>query len=162
MDDRALALKRLTVAAERFVETIEGLPDDLFRRRMDGWSPRDVVAHLIGWNLSTVVGCEEILRGNPPAYLGDVDEEFRHVNDESVRRYSAEDRGGLLADLHATMDEAAAYVQSLTPSSWSASVRFRCFTISVADCFDGLRQDVDVDRRQILDWSARRQNGKEI
>ncbi len=156
MKNRTRALEDLAASVQRFAETIENLPCELLRTSMNGWSPGDVIAHLIGWNRLTITGCEEILRGDSPSYLEDVDEDFRHVNARFVRRHATKNREELLAELRASAADAAAYVRSLTPASWATSVRFRRFTISVADCIDGLQQDYETHRRRILDWSAKR------
>jgi hypothetical protein len=44
------ATRSLRQAYKEFVDLIHSLPEALFLSSMNGWSPRDVVAHLIGWN----------------------------------------------------------------------------------------------------------------
>jgi hypothetical protein len=161
VEDREILLERLDDAVGRFAGVVAGLPDPLFLTRMNGWTPRDVVAHLIGWNRMTVTGCEEILRGSPPAYLGDVDEGFRHVNAAFVREHDSRDRDRLLDEIRSSAAETAAYARSLPRASWEASVRFRRWTISVGDCVDGLRQDYVTHRERIGAWAADRPERKE-
>jgi hypothetical protein len=156
VEEREILLEKLEKAVRDFARAVVDLPEPLFLKRIDGWTPRDVVAHLIGWNRLTVTGCEEVLRGEPPAYLDDVDEGFSHVNAAFVREHDATDRDRLLGQLRASAAETAAYARSLPRASWEASVRFRRWTISVGDCVDGLRQDYVTHRERIEAWAADR------
>jgi hypothetical protein len=49
-------VQRLEDAIAGFVSCIATVPDKLFLQRFTEWAPRDVVAHLIGWNLYTLDG----------------------------------------------------------------------------------------------------------
>ena len=55
----AARLNALQEAFARFRDCVAALPGERFLERMNGWSPRDVTAHLIGWNRYTVEGCRE-------------------------------------------------------------------------------------------------------
>jgi len=159
--DRTNALRGPAEAIDRFVATIDALPHNVFLAPMNGWAPRDVVAHLIGWNRLTVDGAREILHGRAPAYLDDVDNGFRRVNADAVRAHSSTDRDTLLDELTESAREAAAFVRALKPSSWTTSIRFREWTISVADCVDALRQDYDTHRERIAAWASAQFRSKE-
>jgi hypothetical protein len=37
-----------------FEECIRSLQEDQFLRKLNHWSPRDIVAHLIGWNRALI------------------------------------------------------------------------------------------------------------
>jgi hypothetical protein len=161
MSGQTAAIDTLESAATAFAASVDELPIPLFLARINGWSPRDIVAHLIGWNGLTVAGCEEILRGEPPAYLDDVDEGFRHVNAKLVREHGETNRARLLEAFRRTASETATYARSLGADAWRASVRFRRWTISIADCFDGLRQDYETHRQQIEAWADGRREGKD-
>src|SRR5262245_52224247 len=53
-------LQALQSAFETFTACMSMLAVPVFLRRATEWAPRDVVAHLIGWNRSTRTGCEQI------------------------------------------------------------------------------------------------------
>lgn len=163
MKDREEALRELARAVESFCRVVAELPEERFLTRMNGWTPRDVVAHLVGWNRMTIEGSNEILRGEAPAYLDDVDADFRHVNAASVKVHAETARDLLLSKLTDTAKEVRTFVRELDPDGWRASIRFRRWTISVADCVDGLQQDYDVHRERIEAWAAGldRQGGKD-
>jgi hypothetical protein len=49
--ENQIALFDKEVAA--FVECVRSLQEDQFLRKLNHWSPRDIVAYLIGWNRAT-------------------------------------------------------------------------------------------------------------
>src|SRR5262252_489435 len=90
--DAAEPLPSLRASVTAFAQSIAALPEDLFLTKIVNWTPRDVVAHLIGWNRYTREGCAQMQAGKEPSYLSDADNDFRHVNAASVERYAERDR----------------------------------------------------------------------
>ena len=147
-------LEKLKQAFERFRDCIEALPEDLFLVPMNGWSPRDVVAHFIGWNRYTIEGARDILHGMEPFYLDDEPNDFRDVNAASVKRYASTSRRELLEELDASFEELKTYLLSLTPSEWrrETGVKHAWATITVENTVTGLRDDYDKHRKAIEAW----------
>ena len=110
---------QLRASIETFTECLAALPADVFLRPVTAWSPRDVVAHLIGWNVYTLEGCRDLQQGKAPAYLSDAANDFAHVNAASVQRYAATDRDLLLDQLRSTADALLRYLQDLAPEDWN-------------------------------------------
>lgn len=110
--------ERLRASVETFTSRIAGLPAGSFTRAVTAWSPRDVLAHLIGWNVQTLAGCRDLLQGKTPTYFSDTAHDFQHVNAESVRRYDSTDRGALLDQLRSTADALLRYLEELAPEDW--------------------------------------------
>ena len=84
---------------EDFVHCVASLNKQFFLRRSDHWSPRDVVAHLIGWNRYTIEGSNQIRRGELPFYEIDPGEDCCKVNAVLILEYSSTDRQEMLAEL---------------------------------------------------------------
>ena len=147
-------LNALQEAVARFRDCVAALPGGRFLDRMNGWSPRDVTAHLIGWNRHTIEGCREILRGVCPSYLADESNDFSTVNRESVERYASSDRNELLAELDASLDELEAFLLTLSDPQWAKDfgVRYKEHVITVEDNVEGLRMDYDRHREGIERW----------
>ncbi|HLJ80323.1 MAG TPA: maleylpyruvate isomerase N-terminal domain-containing protein [Ktedonobacterales bacterium] len=110
--------ERLRASIETFARCIAALPASSFLRAVTAWSPRDVVAHLIGWNVQTLEGCRDLLQGKAPIYLSDAADDFQHVNAVSVRRYNSTDRDVLLNQLRSTADALLRYLEALAPRDW--------------------------------------------
>ena len=151
-------LRDLERAVEQFKACIEALPEGLFLEPMNGWSARDVVAHLIGWNRYTIEGSRDILRGVRPFYLDDDSNGFCNVNAASVQKYASTCRQELLGKLDASFNELKEYLLSLTLSQWckDTAVEHEWATITVENTVFGLRDDYDKHRHAIQTWMAGR------
>ena len=149
-------LEKLEQAFERFKECIEVLSEDGYLKPMNGWSPRDIVAHFIGWNRYTIEGCRDVLRGVRPFYLDDEPNDFRNVNAASVKKYASKFRRKLLGELDASFEELKSYLLSLAPSEWGkeTAVKHEWATITVENSVAGLRDDYDRHREAIEKWQA--------
>lgn len=112
------AIASLRASIDAFVACIEPLAPDVLLRTVTEWSPRDVTAHLIGWNVLTLEGCRALQQGQPPVYLDDEESDFQHTNAASVARYTARAKHELLGQLRATADALLAYLERLDPGDW--------------------------------------------
>ncbi len=147
---------RLREAVGRFVESVEGLPEEAFLREVAGRSPRDIVAHLIGWNRYTVEAHDELRRGELPACLTDTGEDFSKVNARSMQRYASRDRRELLAELRASAEELDRLLASLPPEEHDDNhgVTWRGRPVTVGWLTDAVRYDFDEHRQEIENWDA--------
>jgi uncharacterized protein (TIGR03083 family) len=112
------AINRLRSSVDAFTACVLAVPDERFLRTFSDWSPRDVLAHLIGWNEYTVTGCQQIRQGEAPFYLSDEPNDFSHVNAASVQRYAAQDKQDLLGELRRSADALLDALRALDPADW--------------------------------------------
>jgi hypothetical protein len=112
-------IEALRANISTFVTCTTAIPDEAFLRVVTEWSPRDVVAHLIGWNVYTLDGCRDLQQGKAPPFLADETNDFKNVNAASVQRYASTDKGELLGQLQATAEELLVYLDQLEPSAWT-------------------------------------------
>ena len=147
-------ISKLAQAVINFRECIEDLPEDAFLNPINGWSPRDITAHLIGWNRHTITGCREIRMGKLPAYFSDASTEYKNINAESVALYSSEDRELLLADLESSYLSLENFIQFMDPDDWRKDfgVRYGEHTITIENTIEALLQDYDQHRQEIEAW----------
>ena len=109
---------RLQASADAFENCVVALPDEVFLRRFSEWSPRDVLAHLIGWNDYTLIGCRQIRNGEAPFYLSDELNDFSTVNAASVQQYSSQDKQLLLGELERSLQALLGFLRALDPADW--------------------------------------------
>ncbi len=88
-----------------FVHCIQSLDDRLFSSKLKNWSPRDIIAHLIGWNELLVKGCTLIQNGVLPFYDIDPGDDYSKVNAEITEKISSTDKNELLAELAASAEK---------------------------------------------------------
>ena len=99
-------------AYQDFYNCVLTLPDTLFTASMNGWSPRDVVAHLIGWNRQMIAASSAILSGVTPSYYGDAPNDYRNINAGFVAQYASHSEAELLDELSASMAEFEQYIST--------------------------------------------------
>jgi len=139
---------------EDFVHCVASLNEEFFLRRSDHWSPRDVVAHLIGWNRYTIEGSNQIRRGELPFYEIDPGEDCCKANAVLVLEYSSTDRQEMLDELQVSYQELKQFIQSLDSSEWSRDygVRLEGAIITIQNTVDELIEDYDIHTERIKEW----------
>jgi hypothetical protein len=139
---------------EDFVHCVASLNEEFFLRRSDHWSPRDVVAHLIGWNRYTIEGSNQIRRGELPFYEFDPGEDCSKVNAVLILEYSSTDKQEILDELRVSYQELKRFIQSLDSSEWSRDygVRLEGDVITIQSTVDELIEDYDIHTERIKKW----------
>jgi hypothetical protein len=139
-----------------FVRCIEKLPNGLWLRKIINWTPRDVAAHLIGWNVLVREGCDLLRAGKAPAYLDDRVNNYRNVNAASVERYAARDRQALLSELEKSFRNLEQYLARLDPAAWDADtgVRLGDRPVTIRNNIRGLSRDYSNHRQRLEQWQT--------
>ncbi len=140
---------------QEFSKCIDSLPESVFLKKMNGWAPRDVIAHLIGWNVYTIKGCQQLKRGELPFYFNDPGDDFCKVNAVSVGKYNSKEKKKLLAQLKASTEKLMSYITTIEPSDWKGDfgVTFWNKTITIKNSVDALISDFINHKRQIEEWA---------
>jgi hypothetical protein len=142
-----------------FVACVLSIPEARFLSPMNGWAPRDVVAHLIGWNRFMIQACRSIRSGEPPAYYADAPNDYRNINAALVEYYASRSRLQLLAELAASMTEFEAYIAGLPASELAADrgvTHYSGQPATVGKILRSLAGDYDHHTRQVDGWLAAR------
>ena len=98
---------------QAFRDRIISLSVHDFLAPMYGWSPRDVVAHLIGWNRHMIQACSSILVNEEPAYYADAPNNFSNINAAFVREYPSMSKLELLSQLETSLEELVDFLLAL-------------------------------------------------
>lgn len=117
------ANEQLQRNVHQFMRTVRALSDDQFTEPMDGWSPRDVTAHLIGWNRASIDSANAFERGELPPVLADPGEDFADVNAAFVEKHDSADMNGLLRELELSYQELARHLYTIDEAAWTRPVR---------------------------------------
>ena len=135
---------------------VDTLSPDAFLGPLGNWSPRDIVAHLIGWNRYAVLGAEQLLKGELPFYDKDPGEDYCNVNASLVAEYPSENRTELLAEHEKAASELALFLRSLSPQEWGrdSGVEFDGEALSIRETVDEIIEDHLYHSAQIRDWAA--------
>jgi hypothetical protein len=131
------------------------LPEALFLKKMDGWAPRDIAAHLIGWNLTTIKGCRQITKGETPFYFVDPGNDFCKVNAVLVQKYNSRDKKELLAQLDASAEKLKEFLMALDPVDRESDfgVKYQGKPVTIRNTINALIADFTAHRQQIEQWA---------
>jgi uncharacterized protein (TIGR03083 family) len=159
-------LDELTRQVETFTAAAAALDEDQFLSRLGGWTPRDIVAHLIGWNRYIVRGAKQIIRGELPFYDVDPGPDYSTVNAALIREYADTDRSRLLAQLARSTEELKAFLRRTHPGEWDHDFGVRHTgeqltvastagdLVTVKSTVDDLIADYDRHRAQLEELRA--------
>jgi hypothetical protein len=153
--DNSSDLDALRYAYRDFVACILSLTDTQLLASMDGWAPRDVVAHLIGWNRTLLQASRSILVGQTPAYYSDAPNDYRTINAGLVERYPSRSKDELLGELDGSMKDLDAYLVDLPASELSSDHRVTHYTgqpATVGKVIRSLASEYENHKRQTTDW----------
>jgi len=152
-------IQEMEETLDSYISTIEKLPEDRFLQPMNGWSARDVTAHLIGWNQLTIEGCQQIIRGHKPDYFEDAGNDFANINARSVETYASENKINLLVELRDSFRELKNYLDGLSYQQWvkDYGVRYGKWVITVHNTVLALQEDYQSHQQEIEDWAENHQ-----
>ena len=141
-----------------FIRCITAMPEELFLTKMNGWAPRDVTAHFIGWNRASIRGSRELMQGQVPYLLDDPGPDFSKANAILVREISSTDRDELVTMLRTSSRQLADFMLTLDPADWEKEwgVTLDGEARTLQNSLGPLVQDYADHRRQIEDWLASR------
>lgn len=146
-------------AYQDFTELILSLSDELFLSLMDGWTPRDVIAHLIGWHSFMTEASSSILVGQPPSYYADAPSDYSHINAGFTAQYSSCSKQELLAELKSSLEGLEAYVLALSPEELVADhgvCHYRGNPATISKLLESLAGDYRYHTNQIREWLGNR------
>jgi aminomethyltransferase len=150
------AVQRLQEAGEELEQLVAALPDPLLGERVERWTPKDVVAHLVGWNHHAKEGVRELLEGRPPFYLSQAKEDFRELNAQSVARWGGLDRESLLGELKGSLQALVEFLRGLPDGAWHREVQVRDEPLTVLATVSQLAQDYLSHTERLRFWAGLR------
>ena len=148
-------LSPLKNAYQDFVGIILSLSVKQYLSTMNGWAPRDVVAHLIGWNRLMVESSSSILAGDQPAYYTDAPNDYSHINAGFTAKYSSRSKQELLAELKSSLEDFEAFILALSFGELAADhgVRhYRGDPATISKIIASLASDYHHHAQQIREW----------
>ncbi len=152
-NNRTHQLTDLETAYNDFMQTASHLSAEDLMRSLGDWTPRDILAHFVGWNRITLVGCAELCEGVEPFYFHDGTNDYRKVNASFFTRYNSSDLNMLLTQVKDTMDALASYLRTVNENEWELDtgvIHYRGGPATVARCVDSLIRDYRKHREEIL------------
>jgi hypothetical protein len=142
-------------AYQHFTKVIDSLSNEKFLSSMNGWAPRDVVAHLIGWNSLMIEAASSILAGNPPAYYDDAPNDYSNINTSFTTKHSSRSKQELLAELQSSLESLAKFIDGLSIEELTEAhgvIHPSGDPATIAEIIASLAEDYQDHSREIEDW----------
>jgi len=80
------------------------------------WSVKDLLAHLVGWDITNFQAVNQILKGVYPSFFQFYDKDWRSYNARLVAEYKVEPFEALLAELYDSHQQLIACLEALPAS----------------------------------------------
>ncbi|HET6845305.1 MAG TPA: DinB family protein [Anaerolineales bacterium] len=150
--DKTTRLEQHDNAYADFVRLIRSLTPEQFLEPAGGWAPRDVVAHLIGWNYNIRMGCEDIRAGRVPFYHQDALNDYRTLNAEFTALYDSTDSGNLLSQLQEASAALRGYFDGTSPEDWERDFgpqHYRGGPATIDRCAESITREYEEHGKEI-------------
>ena len=115
-DRKREIIDELVQARHGLVDAIVVLPpervDEIF---IGEWTVKDLVAHLVGWDLTNLAAIREILDGEYPSFFQFYDKDWRSYNASLVKQYKIEPFPDLIAEVQDSHHQLVTFLEALPP-----------------------------------------------
>lgn len=150
--DKSTRISQLDRAYADFVRLLRTLTPVQLLQRDGDWAPRDVVAHLIGWNRNIRLGCDEIRAGRAPSYHGDAANDYRTINAGFTTRYDSTNGEVLLSELADASRALREHFEGTSESDWARDFgpqHYRGGPATIDRCAESITREYEEHGRQI-------------
>lgn len=151
--DKKNQLSDLETAYQAFAQTAGDLTPEAFQASIGDWTPRDILAHFIGWNRITLTGCSEIKAGKEPFYFYDGTNDYRRVNACFFSVFPSWERDRLLEEMGSSKKDLLSFLERINEQEWDRDtgvVHYRGGPATVSRCVDSLIRDYRKHQEEIL------------
>jgi len=98
------------------------------------WSVKDLLAHLVGWDLANLAAAGEVLAGQLPAFYAHHDRDWQTYNARLVAQHKKADWGEMVAAVEGSLRELVAYVRTIPAEELDRDrgVRYKRYKVTIA------------------------------
>lgn len=155
-DKKEQVITRLVEVRERIVLLVASLPpgkqDEIF---LGEWSVKDLLAHLIGWDLANLAMVQEILAGKLPGFYAHYDPDWRSYNAQLVARHKVDDLTELLSSVWAWHGRLIQCLQTVPAEELGRDrgLRYKGYPVTIAGELEVEIRDEEKHYRQLRSFS---------
>ncbi len=152
---KSLLLADLKAARSAILDAAGTVPPDRQEEIWLGdWSIRDLLAHLIGWDLALLAAAQDILIGELPSFYHLRDEDWRTINGQFVQQYNKGDYSELLNAVKESHNQLLAYLKSIPEAEFldSHGVTYEGSPVTIGRLIAAETRDEEEHYEQLADW----------
>lgn len=108
----------LASSRQQILDLVTQIPPDQQNVPFLGkWCVKDLLAHMIGWDVTNQEAVQEILSGQRPHFFQHYDKDWQSYNDRLVAAYRKEPFEALLADAASSHERLLDFLRALPPEA---------------------------------------------
>lgn len=118
------------------------------------WSIKDLLAHLIGWDITNRKAVRSVLNGNVPDFYEHHGRDWREYNAILVKKYKKDPCKELLAEAKESQERLLDFLTTIPPEKFNKDfgVRFRGYKVTVQRLLEAELADEKTHLQQITDF----------
>lgn len=121
------------------------------------WCVKDLLAHLVGWDLANLEAAQAILAARLPAFYAHHDRDWQTFNAHLVAEHKREDFAELVSSVEDSHQQLVAFLETVPAEEFDSDkgVRFKGFKVTIARTLQGEIKDEREHRAQIEAFAGR-------
>ncbi len=150
-------IANLLEARKNILSAASGLPakqrDEIF---LGGWSLKDLLAHLVGWDYTNIQAVKAILADKVPAFFSHYDSDWRTYNARLVTRYKLNNFRQLVRAVKKSHRDLITLLHSVPAQEFSKDRRLRSDgeKVTIASILQVELGDERVHHQQIVEFGG--------
>jgi hypothetical protein len=122
--------------------------DEVF---LGSWDAKDLLAHLVGWDLANIEATQAVLAGRLPAFYAHHDRDWRTYNARLVAEHRKDDFGDLVSSVEASHHRLLDHVRSIPAEQFDRDrgVRFKGWKVTIGRLLQAEADDEREHHTQI-------------
>jgi hypothetical protein len=118
------------------------------------WSVKDLLAHMIGWDVTNLRAAKSVLEGQLPAFYEHRDLDWQTYNALLVKKHKKGSFQELLTVVKNSQNKLIKFLQTIPPEHFSKDfgVRFRGYKVTIQRLLEAEREDEQTHLQQITDF----------
>jgi hypothetical protein len=115
------------------------------------WTVKDMLAHLVGWDLANLAMAQEILAGKLPGFYAYYDHDWRSYNAQLVARHKLDNLAELLTSVRASHEQLVEFLHTVPVEEFDRDrgLRFRGYRVTIAGELQVEIRDEEKHYRQL-------------
>lgn len=118
------------------------------------WSVKDLLAHLIGWDHTTLEAVRYVTASQLPPFYNQYDRDWTTYNAMLVAKYKQDSFDEMLAQVRDSHRQLIAFLKTVPPEAFNQDfgVRFRGAKVTIRRLLEADMKDDQIHRQQIVDF----------
>jgi uncharacterized damage-inducible protein DinB len=119
------------------------------------WSVKDLLAHLVGWDLANLQAAKEVLAGELPSFYSHYDRDWKSYNARLVAQHRTDDFAALLSLVRDSQRKLIEFLNTVPAAEFhkDRGVRFKGYKVTIARLLQADMDDVKTHYAQIREFS---------